>query len=144
MFLFYAYPCAEMKERRGIISWEDFKELTAIVDNGNSPTHNLLIRCFHIAVQSFAEFAGIDSLIENPWPVGKVREFWRKHQGRRLECAVVRGEVEKISDIRAQVRIKDREKDRSVLAFNRYELPISKGDTIFFHWHVITEVEKKP
>jgi hypothetical protein len=142
LFLRYAYPCVEVRERRKLIKPNDVMVLNVLVDGGEEPDHYLLWRCFPDAARLFGEFMGENTLLDDPWPIEIVKEFWRLHIGREPKCAVMHGKVETANMLGNMVKIKIEGLDKIVVAANRYKLPISKDDRVFFHRHIIAEVER--
>ena len=140
LFLLYSHPCIAMGGRRLKRPIEAKERLVALVENGGDPDHALFRECFPDAVSSFEKFAGIDPSAGGPWPVEKVRGYWRQHKGWKgvSSCAVMRGMVEFV-DKDSLVKINSSGKMTTV--FNDYRLPVKKGDTVYVHQFVIVEVE---
>ena len=114
--------------------------LRLIIDEGRSPSHHLLMKSFPNAVRSLAEFAKIDPLADTPWPVEKVRGFWRahRHDGCGSIGAVMRGEVRMLEAGHVTVDFEG----RIMPAFNSYGFSLNVGDTVFTHNYVIVEAER--
>jgi hypothetical protein len=83
LFLLYAFPCLEGKVAANVVKSIYAAELNNVLNSCREPSHLLLRECFQNAADSFISFANITSL-STPWPVEKVREFWRNHRGRVL------------------------------------------------------------
>lgn len=137
LFLRYAYPCAEVKEQRGVMISSMVAELDTLVNEGGEPSHALLCKCFENAVRSYHEFTNTDPASGLAWPISEVRRFWRAHRGVSKQCAVMCGEVEAIEALCVWVKCEG----KSVLVINRYKLPVLPNDTVYFHKRVVAEVE---
>jgi hypothetical protein len=129
-----------MNERLKRVKPNDVIILNALMDEGRVPSHELLGRAFPNAVESFGLFMGDDPLSDRPWPVEIVRAFWRLHTGREPKCAVMHGKVEPAVMLGNMVKVR-LDGDRTVTVANKYKLAILKGDTVYFHRHIIAEVE---
>jgi len=144
LFLCYTFPCVEECQDghpRGLRSrfrQKDILELTSVIDKGGDPTHMLMSHCFPGPVYMFGEYTGINTLLDVPWPVEKVRSFWSLHKGQGKMCAVFYGTVIDIQRLHVIVELDD---GVTVPAMNRYKLPISKGDTAVLHKCIVVEVK---
>ncbi len=141
LFFRYAYPCGEGRYHRGLISVRELDELHHLVNTDGEPTRDLLQGCFAEAFPAFCAFFGIDPSDDRPWPVEVVRQFWRQHTGRVPSCAVMFGKIEKIIPSLSFICLVNFA-GKTKPVFNRYRLPVAVGDTVFFHQHIIAEVEK--
>lgn len=135
LFLLYAFPCLEGKLVTHEVKSMYAMELNNVLNSGHEPSHSLLRECFKNAVDSFTISAGITSL-STPWPVEKVREFWRNHKGKNPQCATMHGVVEETDAYFVKIRYAKRIK----CLVNRYNLSIKKGDTVYFHYNFVAEV----
>lgn len=138
LFLYYAYPCVPIREKRGLISPEDVLKLETLIFVGGDPTPEELKRCFPHAVSSFMKFTNIFWL-SDPWPVEKVREFWRVHKGRVKACDVMRGVIDLMADHFLIVNCDG----VLVEAENEYEFSLTVGDTVYLHHNIVAEVIEK-
>ena len=141
LFFRYAYPCGEIRYQRKLISWKELDQLHYLANTDGEPTHDLLRSCFKDAFPAFCVFSGIDQSDNRPWPVEVVRRFWRQHKGRVPGCAVMSGKIDKIIASLSFICLVNCD-GKTVPVFNRYKLPVTVGDTVFFHQHIIAEVEK--
>ena len=139
LFLLYAYPCVDIRVKRGLITLDQAAGLEILVNSGRDPDHRLFGECFPDAIRLFVEAAKINPLGYEPWSVELVRNFWRAHKGRAPRCAVMTGEVKVSNDFVVKI-----DHEGSIRpAFNRYRLPVKLGDTAFIHQHVLVEVEER-
>ena len=134
----YMYPCIEMRKKWDLVSRKDAREVSGLLYGRKDICHELLNRCFSNAVLAFGEFAGIDPLGKDPWLVEQVRIFWREHKGRSPSCDVKQGVVEIVKGNVVRVHVGT----KIAHIINRYSLPVKLGDIVFFHHHIIAEVEE--
>jgi hypothetical protein len=128
-----------MRERLKLVKPNDVMALNALMDEGKAPSHDLLGRCFPNAVDLFGKFIGANPMSNRLWPIEIVRAFWRMHKGREPRCAVMHGEVETTNMLGNMVKVK-LDGGRMIPVANKYKLAILKGDTVYFHKHIIAEV----
>ena len=139
------FPCVKSRVIQGSIKPADVKILKDLINERKDPSHELLARCFPVAIESFKKHSGIYPLAPEPWPIEAVRNYWRQHKGKSKGCAVMYGEVETIDNICIGVICRNKKKSKKVIitVFNKYGFPLCIGDTVYFHSHAITEVERR-
>src|ERR1035437_154849 len=129
-----------MRERLKLIKPDDVLTLNSLVDDSKNPSHELLGRCFPDAVDLFGKFMGANPMSNRLWPIEIVREFWHMHKGREPKCAVMQGKVMTTNMLGNMVKVRLDGDNKMVTVANKYKLAILKGDTVYFHRHIIAEV----
>ena len=129
-----------MRECLKLVEPNDVMALNAIMDEGKAPSHELLGRCFPNAVDLFGKFMGANPMANMLWPIEIVRAFWRMHKGREPRCAVMQGKVMITHMLGNMVKVRLDGDNKMITVANKYRLAILKGDTVYFHRHIIAEV----
>ena len=130
LFLRYAWPCAEDRLSRGLITRQEFDRLQFYIKSNTPPPVTFLLRCFPGAFNGLITFARKNG--KDPWDVKTVQEFWRYHHGHKGLCEVRLLTVMGIKGNRIQTGIK-------FPVINMYGLDLEPGNLIFIHRLVAVE-----
>jgi hypothetical protein len=145
LFFLYAWPCIEVRLQKKLMTQEEAGVLYTLMDNKEVPNHRLLERSFPDAFKAFEAFlkkaqigkvANVEVAdLNSPWPIEVVRKFWRSHLG---DSPVMCGVVTEFNHVSLKVLWGTEE----IVIVNTYKLHPKPGDTVFFHQHVLIEVER--
>lgn len=143
LFFRYAFPCIEIRVRTRRLAEKSAAELLRSGHSNTGPPIGLLERCFPDPCLALKASAGLGASEELIWSVDNVRKFWRSHGAaghdhQKDSCSTMWGIVESINGLGPNIR---KPNCQPVLTINQFGLPIAIGDKVFFHHHIIAEVE---
>jgi hypothetical protein len=142
LFFHWAFrSCAAIRLNRKEIRQSDFDWMKNLSETGQTPTLELLEKCFPKAFKSYLSFANTEKGKElGPlWSLESVREYWHYHHSHpenEGKIDVWRVPVLRLSGGAVIVLIDKRE----IPVENYYNFSIKPGDWVYVHKHVITEV----
>ena len=131
LFLRYAFPCVETREEMGVISSEHRKELNKWIEDDAQPSRRRLKYCFPNAFRALRELA--ESCEREVWSVENVKDYWRNHHKRTVECGVNKTVIDEL----------EHEGRIAVTALgkflNVYKLLLEKKQLIYTHKRCVVE-----
>ena len=136
LFLRYAYPCAEIRLTRELISPRDYKLLGEWVRGcGGQPNRGKLKFCFPNAFKALRERASL--LGCGTWSLESVTDYWRKNHGHEKPCSVERVLIQSL-----RLAGKDSYIFINGTVFsNVYDLDVAIGDAVYIHQFCVIEKE---
>jgi hypothetical protein len=134
LFLRYAFPCAEIRLKNGLISEADYQILFGWVNGKEIPNRKKLKFCFPNAFKASRDLALAKGV--PVWSWENITNYWRNHHGHYGICAVLPlmvmpggnfslvGSDEVIDGLKVK---------------NIYNLDIVAGDIVFAHQLCLVE-----
>lgn len=138
LFLRYAWPCADGRLMRHLVSETDYAELEHLVAAGVKPPRSLLRRCFPDAYASLRKFAKESG--QALWSMAAVTSYWREQHGHEGDCRVLSGVVRRINGRRVVVELAP---GKAYNCLNLYNLSLTRGGMIYLHRRVIIELKSE-
>ena len=129
LFLQYAFPCVEDRERAGAISTQHREELSGWIVRNVQPARRRLKFCFPKAFEALRALA--QRTRRAVWSLENVQDYWRNNHGHSGDCRVVQIAVE---EIRGRVVV-----SKNQFFVNICNLPLSPGDKVYVHRRCVVE-----
>lgn len=86
LFLLFAYPCADERKSRGLITDEQMKELEECIEKNKNPRRRLLKTCFSTAFTSQRDLAQKKG--RSTWSLDNVKDYWYNNHRGFGDCSV--------------------------------------------------------
>ena len=134
LFLYYAFPCVQVREMMGKISPEHAQQLTFWVMQGLQPTRRRLKFCFPHAFLAMRQLARVNG--QPTWSLANVQDYWHNHHGHEGDCAVQLVTVLVINNKTVTI---DNGANQLVV-INLYGLSLQVGDQVYTHKRCIIEL----
>lgn len=136
LFLHYAWPCAEGRLMRHLITETEYRELERIIETDKKITRSLLRRCFPEAYVSLRQYAKLQQLPF--WSLDTVTGYWHEHHGHEGDCRVLEARIV-ATPVPEYALVQTAEAKFNAL--NIYCLPLEPGMAVYVHRRVIVEVK---